>query len=237
MHIHALIAALALVSIAHGQGKKFSFRTLCFSYVDKVSKVYLPDAKSGEMLEVPLYTEVYSLPLEGDSKDSKATFFLTEEASTSEKKTPSLTPVKLPDSSKLLFLFLPNPGKTGQPYRVMAMADDTASFPLGSVKILNLTPAELRFDLGEFSGAKGIRVSPGKTAVTTAAKKVNHLNHYDAKVLYQLKPGEFSPFYNSRWRSIGEKRDLVIVYLDPTSKQPVVAIYEDVPPTTEPPAN
>lgn len=236
---HALIIVLlGLTPIARGQGggKKFTFRTLCFNYVDQITKVYVADPEAGSRAEVPLFTDVYSLPAKGISSDGKVTFFLTDEIPPKGETAPGLAPVSLPNSNKVLFVFLPNPGKKGQPYKVLALADDTASFPLGSVKILNITPANLRFDLGENAEKKGIKVGPGKTANVDQVRKVNHLNQYDAKVLYELKPGEFTPFYNSRWRSVDKKRDLVITYLDPISKQPVVSLYEDVPPAETPAA-
>ncbi|WP_193213063.1 hypothetical protein [Luteolibacter marinus] len=230
MRLTALFALLCLSPLAMGQaGGKFSFRTLCFSYVNQVTKVYLTDPKAGTRSEVPLFTDVYSLPAAGSATNGKATFFLTDEVPEKGKTVPSLAPVAVPDSSQVLFVFLPNPGQKDKPYRVMGMADDTSSFPLGTVKLLNLTPAELRFDMGERAGAQGVKVGPGKTVIVDKVKKVNHLNHYDAKILYQLKPGEFTPFYNSRWRAVDAKRDLVIVYLDPVSKQPVVNVYEDTP--------
>jgi hypothetical protein len=226
---------LGFAGLAHGQGaRKFSFRTLCFTYVDQVTKLYLPNPENGGRSEVPLFTEVYSLPAAGSSVDGKVTFYLSPDAPTAGKPVPSLPPVAVPESGKILFLFLPNPGKKGEPYRIVAMADDTSSFPLGSVKILNLTAAQLRFDLGEHAEDKGIPVAPGKTVIVDSVKKVNHLNQYDAKVLYALKPGEFTPFYNSRWRSVDAKRDIAIVYLDPVSKQPMVNLYEDAPPAEAP---
>ena len=125
--------------------------------------------------------------------------------------------------------------KAISPYRVVAMGDDEGSFPLGTTKAMNLTSANLRFDLGEYADAKGVVVGPGKTTIIPQVRKVNHLNQFDAKVLYEIKPKEFMVFYNSRWRSVARKRDIAIAYLDPVSKQPMVNLYEDAPPAPLPP--
>lgn len=230
----ALLLGLALTAAAQ-ETKKVTLRTLCFSHVDQVQKLYLAGPEPGTSVEIPLYTETFSLPVETVSLGGKMTFALAPPPTQpGAAPPPSLPAVSLPDSSKILCLFLPNPGKKGQPYQVVAMADDLTSFPLGSVKMMNLTQAILRFDLGEHVDKKGITVAPGKTGLLSSIRKVNHLNQYDAKVLYQVKPGEFVPFYNSRWRAVAAKRDIAIAYVDPVSKQPMVNLYEDAPPVVIP---
>lgn len=225
----ALLLCLALPSLAQGN-RKVSLRTLCFSHVEGVQKVFTTGSETGTSAEVPLYTETFSLPVEVVAIDGKLTFSLAAPTPGQPKEAvPALPAVKCPEGARILCLFLPNPGKKGQPYQVVALADDLASFPLGSIKLMNLTPAILRFDLGEHAGAKGVTVAPGKTGLLASVRKVNHLNQYDAKGLYQTKPGEFVQFYNSRWRSVASKRDIAIAYLDPQSKQPMVNLYEDAP--------
>jgi hypothetical protein len=225
-----LVLMLALVAPLAAQQKKVTLRTLCFSHVNGVKKLYLPGPEPGSVAEVPLFTEVFSLPVEVTLSTDKVSFFLSAEPPAPGKARAALPPVSVPDSSKLLFLFLPNPGKPEAPYLVVPMADDESAFPLGTTKAMNLTPANIRFDLGEFAGAKGVVVAPGKTAIIESVKKVNHLNQFDAKVMYEVKPKEFAEFYNSRWRSVAGKRDIAIAYMDPISKKPMVNLYEDAPP-------
>lgn len=228
----AMLLTLAAPLVGQ-ETKKISLRTLCFTHVNDVKMLYLPGEKPGELVEVPLFTEVFSLPVVSTTTGGKVTFLLSKEPPAPGKTPPSLPSVSLPNSTKVLFLFLPNPGKE-VPYQIVAMGDDEGSFPLGTTKAMNLTPANLRFDLGEFSDGKGILVAPGKTAIIESVRKVNHLNQFDAKVLYEVKPKEFTVFYNSRWRSVAGKRDIAIAYLDPTSKQPMVNLYEDAPPVVIP---
>ena len=218
------LVGLTLAATAQ-ETRKITLRTLCFSHVDKVEKVFVAGSEPGTGVEVPLYTETFSMPVEVVALEGKLTFSLAAPG----KDVPALPAVKVPEGSKVLCLFLPSPGTKNQPYQVVAMADDLTSFPLGSVKLINLTAAVIRFDLGEFSGDKGATVAPGKTGQLASIRMVNHLNQYDAKALYQTKPGEFVQFYNSRWRSVAAKRDIAIAYLDPQSKQPMVNLYEDAP--------
>lgn len=230
-----LLLLLALAApLAAQQARKVTLRTLCFTHVNGVKKVFLPGPEPGTLTEVPLFTEVFSLPVEASIAGGKATFFLGDAAPEPGKARPALPAVSVPDSSKVLFLFLPNPGKPEAPYLVVPMADDESSFPLGTTKAMNLTPANVRFDLGEFAGAKGVLVAPGKTAIIEPVRKVNHLNQFDAKVMYEVKPKEFAEFYNSRWRSVAGKRDIAIAYIDPQSKKPMVNLYEDAPPVEIP---
>lgn len=225
----ALLLGLTLGTSAQ-ETRKIALRTLCFAHIENVQKVFLTGSEPGTSTEVPLFTETFSRPVEVVAIDGKLTFALAAPvAGEAKPSVPTLPAVKVPEGDKILCLFLPNPGKKGQPYLVVALADDLVSFPLGSVKLMNLTPAVLRFDLGEYVGPKGVTVAPGKTGSLASIRKVNHLNQYDAKALYQMKPGEFVQFYNSRWRSVAAKRDIAIAYLDPQSKLPMVNLYEDAP--------
>ncbi len=233
--ILAVLLALA-APLAAQETRTITLRTLCFTHVNNVKKLYLPGEEAGTVVEVPLFTEVFSLPVTATAKGGKVSFLLDKEPPAEGKPPAALPPVSLPSASKVLFLFLPNPGNKDVPYKVVAMGDDESSFPLGTTKAMNLTAATLRFDLGEFVDAKGIVVGPGKTTIIPPVRKVNHLNQFDAKVLYEIKPGVFEVFYNSRWRSVSRKRDIAIAYVDPVSKQPMVTLYEDAPPAP-PPAN
>lgn len=225
------LIALAAPAGAQQPTRKITYRTLCFDYVNNVKSLHL--AAGDTSVEVPLFTEVFSRPVDAEIKGAAAVFTLTAEAPKPGQKDGVLTS-NLPAASKVLFLFLPNPGNAANPYVVMAMPDDYESFPLGTVKLLNLTPANIRFDLGEFAEDKGVMVGPGKFGAVGSVKKVNHLNAYDAIALYQMPDRKFTPFYNSRWRSVAGKRDLAIAYIDPKSKAPSVNVYEDAPPAVIP---
>lgn len=225
----ALLLGLTLASSAQ-ETRKIALRTLCFAQVENIQKVFLIGTESGTSTEIPLYTETFSRSVEVVAIDGKLTFAIVAPiAGEAKPAVPALPTVKIPRGDKILCLFIPKPGKKDQPFQVVALADDLVSFPLGSVKLLNLTPAVLRFDLGEYVGTKGMTVAPSKTGMLASIRKVNHLNQYDAKALYQMKPGEFVQFYNSRWRSVAAKRDIAIAYLDPLSRLPIVNLYEDAP--------
>ncbi len=233
-----LVFALFLTLTAASSGQEsrtITLRTLCFQHVNNVKMLYLPGKEPGQLVEVPLFTEVFSLPVTATATGGKVSFLLTKEPPAQGKQAPALPPVAIPSAKEVLFLFLPNPGNKDVPYQVVAMGDDEASFPLGTTKAMNLTRANLRFDLGELSDAKGILVTPGKTTIIPPVRKVNHLNQFDAKVLYEVKPKEFAVFYNTRWRSVAGKRDIAIAYIDPRTKQPMVNLYEDAPPAEIPP--
>jgi hypothetical protein len=226
----AVLVALA-APLSAQDSKKITFRTLCLTHVDGVKMLYLPGDEPGQFTEAPLFREVFSLPAEATVKGGKASFLLSKDAPAPGKPPAALPAVAIPGSSKILFLFLPNPGKKEAPYQIVAMPDDESSFPLGTTKTINLTPANLRFELGEQS----IEVAPGKTTIIPAVKKVNHLNQFDAKVSYEIKPDEFVVFYNTRWRSVAAKRDIAVAFVEPTTKKPTVNLYEDAPPAPLPP--
>lgn len=220
---------LATLVAASAETRKITYRTLCLAWAGDVRTLHLlPPGGTGGSREIPLFTEIFSLPEEAEVDPSGVRF------SVDAAGTRLLPPVKLPDSGRVLFLFVPSPGSKDGPYRIAAFAEDDDSFPPGSVRLLNLSPVPVRFELGEHEGEKGGLVAPGKTGLIRSIRKVNHLNAYDAKVTRRDPDGKFVLFYNSRWRSVATKRDLAIACPDPRTGQPAVLLFEDAPPAEIP---
>ena len=60
--ILAVLLALG-APLAAQETRKITLRTLCFTHVNDVKKLYLPGEEAGALVEVPLFTEVFSLPV------------------------------------------------------------------------------------------------------------------------------------------------------------------------------
>ena len=86
----APMAAPVAAPLAAQQTRKVTLRTLCFAHVNGVKKVFLPGPEPGTLAEVPLYTEVFSLPVEATITGGKASFFLSEAAPAPGKPRPAL---------------------------------------------------------------------------------------------------------------------------------------------------
>jgi len=226
LRVLVFLSGLALAASAQN-ARKLSARTLCFSYVDQVESVFAPTGKDGEMSEVPLYTTVISEPFEMNASAEGGVFSLPNDDP--EQPYKPLKAAALPSGSSVLFLFLPAPEKSKDPYKVVALADDTRSFPWGSVRLLNLSPHAVRFHLGEHNGQKAFGLLPGKSELVKTIQRLDDFNRYPVLVDYKTDKG-FEPFYNNAWRAVAEKRDLVITYQDPNTGLPHLNHYEDAKP-------
>ncbi|GAA5477873.1 hypothetical protein Hhel01_01368 [Haloferula helveola] len=222
-----LIAALVLPVAGQSEERLLNVRTLCFSYIDDVKSVFVPGERKGEMLEQELYTAVYSLPFQMRATGGKGVFFLPNDDP--EKPYKALPAVELPATSEILFLFLPSPDKAKSPYRIVALPDDTRSFPYGSVRLMNLSNHNVRIHMGEHSGGKAVNLTPGKSRLVDSVRKVDGLNRYPVLSEYETDKG-FARFHNTAWRSIKDKRDLAIIYTEPKSGHPRIKHYEDAAP-------
>lgn len=209
------------------------FRTLCFRYQDQLKEVFTPDADGKTMLPVPLFT-VYSLPATMTPTDGRAVFMLPDGKTPEGKpKYKPLASVLVPPVSEVLFLFLSTGKDAKQPYEVVALADDPRSFPWGNVRMLNLAKVPVRFHLGEYSGSKARTVKPGGVDLVSRVLRVDDFNMYNVVVEFGTPDG-FVPVSNTRWKSVAGKRDLVIAFLDPETRKPLVNFYNDAEPALAP---
>ena len=226
---------LLLGGLATAATAEIRFRTLCFRYQDPFKEVLAAGADGKTMLPVPLFT-VYSLSATLTTTDGRAVFVLSDGKTPDGKpKYKPLASVVVPPVKEVLFLFLPAGKDAKQPYQVVAMPDDPRSFPWGNVRLLNLAKVPVRFHLGDYSGSKARTVKSGGVDMVDRIRKVDDFNMYNVVVEFGTAEA-FIPVSNTRWKSVAGKRDLVIAYLDPESRKPLVNFYKDVEPAiTSPP--
>ncbi len=222
----AVVAAALASATAHADA--INARTLCFSYQQDVKSVWVPTDREQTMTEVGLFTSGYSLPFKMMVNDGRAVFSRPSD----DEETPyeALASAKLPDTSSVLFLFLPS-GKEETPYRVVALPDDSRKFPYGSIHLMNLSKEKVRVHMGEHNGPKAVALAPGKAKLVDEVTRLDDFNRYPVLAEYLTDEG-FARFHNTAWRSIEGKRDLVIVFNDPASGRPRIQHYEDARPAS-----
>jgi hypothetical protein len=206
------------------------FRTLCFQHQEDIKKVLTssPDGKGKDMLEVPI-NRAYSEKMKMTAKDGLAVFAVKVPGVDGEEPTfRTVAQAKLPASRQVLFVFLPGGGKGAKhPYRLLALADDERSFPWGHVRMINIAPVSVRFNLGEYSGTKARTLKPNTRDQVAKIRKLNPYNMYNVVIEFQSKSG-FAVTNNTRWKSIARKRDLAISFIHPKTRRPTVALFSDL---------
>jgi len=208
-----------------------TFRVLCFQQLDNIGKVFVPDKSGLPTTELPLYTG-------GISKDFKETFYDGKVRLVLPHKNPAtgadtgkvVAEGNLASGSRQIFLLLPL-GKNGITYQVHAMDDDKKAFPMGAIRMLNMSPSDVRVKL---AGSALPALAPGKTAIYPQVRKVDDWNMYMAEIFIAKKGNEWLPVATQSWKSSDAKRDFVIVLIDPDTNQPSVRLYKDLPPWSLP---
>lgn len=230
MRLPALvIACLACALPLHAQQSKprqVRLRTLCFEYQQGIQKVVL--VGSGEKpvnTPVDLYTTTFSDEIR-PSLASETLRFAVE--STGPDGKPLLKTVaegKAQPGVRQLVLFLPGESG-GNPYRIMVIDDSEKAFPLGSSLLLNFAPVAVRFTIGEHTR----EVKPMTRASLPQAKQVNEMNQCNVLIAFANEANQWVPVNNTRWPTGTHKRDLVVAFIHPLTKQPTVNNYQDTPP-------
>lgn len=225
-----VIMAFAVCSLAIADEQVIEFRTLCFEHQEDIKEVLVrsADGKDEGMLQVPLHRS-YSEKMKMRAEDGVAAFAVKVPGVDGGESTyRSVARAKLPASREVLFVFLPGGGEGDErPYRLLALPDDERSFPWGELRLFNMAPVSVRFNLGEYSGPTARTLKPGALDQIAMIRKLNAHKMYNVVIEFETKAG-FVITNNTRWKSVERKRDLAIAFLHPKTRRPTVALFQDV---------
>lgn len=193
-------------------------RSIAFQVDDPVPEIYAhsvsakPDAP-GVPVKVKSYLnhEVELLPMNGEGL-----VFTTSQDRASLKEVDQLVAkVNVPrDVRSAVLMFLPGSGqKDAAKYRILPIEDTVRSFPRGSFKVINLSPAFLRITL-----EKAIYdIKTGETRVIEDPP-VNRRNA-SAMRAYNKVDGEWQNIGATSWPHPGQKRVIHVAFYNPASKK------------------
>ncbi|MBB5350388.1 hypothetical protein HNR46_000612 [Haloferula luteola] len=220
---------LLVLSILHlpAVGQEVAFRAICISYQEGIRSVYCASGKGGNQ-EVALYTGSIGEVHQAVFENGVASFYVEDSSVAGGKRV--VAAGKLASGSRQFFLVVPNEDKE-MPYKILCMADDVRSFPMGGVRYVNLTPYPSRLTL---AGAVLPAVKPGGMQTYPKVVKVNDWNMYQAVIELQAPNGKWASISSPGWKALETKRDLVVVTIDGRSKQPKIYNFKDLPPWLEP---
>lgn len=125
--------------------------------------------------------------------------------------------------NKAILLFVAGaPGQDALPWRVFVIEDSPKNFPDGGAYVANFHQQDIRFVLGQSK----LMLKPGSAHGFERPEKRDAFNM--APVIFQFQQKE-------DWRTASESmlrftpgvRYLIIAYVDPASKRPRIATYQD----------
>ena len=224
----ALAASLvSLLPALSQEARTVTFRAMCYQHMNDLTTVTLPAPGGEGKTEIPLPTSGFTPDFKAAFTGGVARFYAEATNPATGKSEPKvIAEGKLASGDRQVFLLLPSPDKAFV-YRVHATNDDEKSFPMGSTRVMNLAPLKIRLNL---AGSDLPPIPAGDTVVYPPVKKVDEWGMYTARIDFDNGKGGWVPVATQSWKTSDRKRDLVITVLDPKTRQPVIRLYQDIPP-------
>lgn len=202
-------------------------RGLSFQLDSPPTDVFAHDAAGdgtvpGVRLDVKSYLnhEFSGLPIKGDS----LVFTKSADPAGIKDSASVVARAKVPAGFRSgIFMFLPGTGKAGDPpFRVLVIDDAKKAFPPGSLKILNLSPLEVRIQLEK----EVFSFKSGETKLIEDPPVA--ANQSSGMRAFCLKDGKWQRIGAGIWPHPGTKRVLQVLFENPKSKQVELRGIRDV---------
>ncbi len=223
----AVVAAISPAAVsAQGSAGEISVRVLCFEYRNDITSVVAAGDRGGS-IPIPLYTSGFSEPVKAKFVGGKAALYTEEAAADGKMELKLVAEGKLAEGTRQAFLLIPTDAATGAVYRIVAFPDGEDVFPMGATRVLNLAPFPIRLNL---AGSDMDPIKPGGIGMYPMVKKTDDWNMYTARIKFGVAEGQWVDVSTQSWKSSDRKRDWVITRFDAATKQPVVRLYQDIPP-------
>ncbi len=135
-----------------------------------------------------------------------------------------LARAKMPEHFKKgIFVFLPGTGKPGEiPFQVMVIDDAIRSFPRGSLKVINLSNAQVKIMLEK----EEFPFKPGESKLIE--KQPIGDRGASAMTAFYFKDNQWQRFGAGVWPHPGEKRVIEIIFENPKTNQMEVQGIRDI---------
>jgi hypothetical protein len=161
--------------------------------------------------------------VEGEFKGDEAVFF----AKAGDTATP-IAKGKLAKSKRQVFFFRPVKNDKGEgSYEIQAFDDDLDVFKLGSVRAINLSPKDIRFNM---AGKEMPSLAAGGTAVYPQAKGADEFGMYPVIVEAKGDGDAWAKIYSASWKASDRRREIAFVEYEERFKQFSVKLVSDDPP-------
>lgn len=215
--------------LGQDEARLVKFRLLCYEHARETIKAFVVGA-NGAKEEVIFYTGGFSPQTTGKFTGGKVRFFTEKPGSDGKPVVTIVAEGSLEPSAMQMFLLLPEVKEAGPVYKVLAFDDLEASFPMGSTRVINLANFPVRLNL---AGADMPPIKRGGFQVFPQVKQVDAWNMFTARIDFAVATDKWVPVVTQSWKASNRKRDWVLAHVDPLTKQPVIRIYQDIPPWRE----
>lgn len=200
-----LLLALAILPLhaASPERREIEGSFYCFNYVPGLETIHVPAATGS--VPVRLSIANISEPVKVPVIDGEAVF--------QREATPSAAAVKVRiprEIAKALVVLLPAPAGSPEPYRAFVLDRAREKFPLGTYRLVNLSPHAVR-------GAVGRSFAEAKPGAIAGLELQGEAGETQAVKFEFQQDGRWNRLTESRAAVRRDRRWLVCIYEDPAS--------------------
>lgn len=221
----ALFCILALPCLSQ-ETKKVSLRTLCFKRVGQTKEIFLLGGTEEKpvITALPLYISTYSNAQKVTISGKVMKFATRSMGPDGEPVYDVIAQGRTTTGDRQVAIFVPS-GKTPDIYQVLILDEGEKAFPLGSTRVVNISPKETRITIGEQDRI----IKPGTVEEIPMATQVNELNQATVRIFTPMED-KWRPISSVVWKMLPKLRNFAIAYQNPKTGRPSVNCYQEVPP-------
>jgi hypothetical protein len=210
----------ALAGLAHGQDSGFQIRAV-LNDPGAQPELFVGTPGKG-MTRLNLAREGLAEPQPVSPTDGLLNIFDSDQVTEENAKAHLAATVKIPVGSKSLIVIL-FPASGAKPsYRAVTVADDTASFPWGDNKVVNLTPVDFAMQIGE----QKLPLPGGKVTDVPVGTKAGEVSNLQTNFYYK-QGDQWAVATERRLRYMDSLRRVFVISKQPKAVAPDVRTIQD----------
>lgn len=227
--IHSLLFSILLPTAWSGTARNVSLNLCCLRHAGDLRSLLLKSDPTSAPAEVPFYQGGFTEPVPALVENGRIVVY---------KKGSGEEPPWVPDWSfavpgsddEVTVILLPNsPEKgSGAPYSAFLLPA-TKDFDYGSLLAVNLTPLNVRLDLGR----KKLSLAPRASRTAGMKSEADAYNMVPVTVSIQNDTKWFT-LHTTRWAWNARYRQVAFVWMDPSKQRPEITSIRNVRPVSLP---
>jgi hypothetical protein len=206
------LLSLALPLHAASESREIEASFYCFKYVPGLETI---EVRAGESQRAVRLSTANITPSERLMVTQGVASLHGKSAAASGQPSPSIVgKVKIPDSiQKALIVMIPAAANAAEPYHCVVLDQDQREFPLGTYRVINISPFPIRGAIGK----SYVEAKPG--AITGLALQGSPGTILPARFEYSENSADWSRLTETRCAVRDDRRWILCVYQDPKTKR------------------
>jgi hypothetical protein len=219
-----LLAALPLQAQTTS-ARKISLNLCCLRHVGEARTLFIKSDPASAPAEVPFYQGGFTEPVPALAENGRVVVYKKG----SGDQPPWVADWSFPvpaTAARVSAILLPAPpkGDSSAPYKAFVLPAEK-DFGYGSVLAVNLTPFNVRLDLG----AKKLSLRPGASESAPLESEADAFNMVPVTASIQSE-GEWHALHTTQWSYNARYRQVSLIWMDASAKRPEITSIRDVRP-------